>query len=104
MRQFLLKQRTPMVFDYTPARKNTIKISDQECLMLLRAYQVNPCSWERILESIQENSHTLPSDAKVLYSSATKKQLKDRLSTKRGKIFQTPADKIANLLIRYNFQ
>ena len=50
--------------------------------MLLRAYQVNPCSWEKILESIQENSHTLPSDAKALYSSATKKQLKDRLSTK----------------------
>ena len=70
-------------------RKKGIKISDQECLMLLRAYQVNPCSWERILESIQENSHTLPSDAKALYSSATKKQLKDRLSTKLGKILLT---------------
>jgi hypothetical protein len=72
--------------------------------MLLRAYQVNPCSWERILESIQENSHTLPSDDKVLYSSATKMQLKDRLSTKLDKILLTPAEKIVNLLIRYNFQ
>ena len=87
MRQFLIKQRTKKKSFAISAttilqrRKKAIKISDQECLMLLRAYQVNPCSWERILESIQENSHTLPSDAKALYSSATKKQLKDRLST-----------------------
>jgi hypothetical protein len=52
----------------------------------------------------QLRSGFLPSDAKALYSSATKKQLKDRLSTKLGKILLTPADKIANILIRYNFQ
>ena len=100
MRQFLIKQRTKkkvllfQPFAIFSAEKKGYQNFRPRVLMLLRAYQVNPCLWERILESIQENTHTLPSDAKTLYSSATQKQLKDRLSTKLGKLLLTPADKM----------
>lgn len=68
--------------------------------MLMRAYQVHPCSWDKILDSIKENNHTLPSAAKTLYDTASRKQLKDRVSTKLGKLLLTHSEKIANLSLR----
>jgi hypothetical protein len=41
-------------------------ISDQETLLLLRADQQYPCSWDKILKCVRDNRHTVPDDAKQL--------------------------------------
>jgi hypothetical protein len=61
-------------------------ISDQETLLLLRADQQYPCSWDKILKCVRDNRHTVPDDAKQLDETATIKQLKSRLSVKLGKL------------------
>ncbi|CAG2212745.1 RNF213 [Mytilus edulis] len=63
-------------------KKKIVSVSDQELLLMLRAYQTYPCSWDRIIETVKENIHTLTTDAQDLYKSCNKKQIRTRLSVK----------------------
>ncbi|CAG2208648.1 unnamed protein product [Mytilus edulis] len=45
---------------------------------------------------MKENTNSLPEDAKKLYSEATVKQLRSRLSTKFGKLLTSSTEKISN--------
>jgi hypothetical protein len=80
-------------------RKNKIthvSISDSEIELLLKGYQLHPCSWDCILNYVTERCENLPDEALKYYKVATKKQLKFRLSVKLGKLQQTPLSSIAN--------
>ena len=84
-------------------RKKTIthvSISDAEIELLLKGYQLHPCSWDRSLNYVTERCENLPDEALKYYKVATKKQLKSRLSVKLGKFQQTPLSSIANESIR----
>ena len=82
-------------------KKNTnVSISDVEIELLLKGYQLHPCSWDRILNYVTERCENLPDEALKYYKVATIKQLKSRLSIKLGKLQQTPLSSIANESIR----
>ena len=55
-------------------------------MLVLRGYQANPTSWSLILEDVKSNIDQLSPEARVLYTSATSKQLKDRISAKFGQL------------------
>lgn len=67
--------------------------------MMLRSYQVHPCSWKKIISNIQENAHQLPIEAQRIYNAYTLKQLKDRLCNKLSKLLSEK--NIQNTEIRY---
>ena len=67
-------------------------ISDAEIELLLKGYQLHPCSWDRILNYVTERCGNLPDEALKYY--------KARLSVKLGKLQQTPLSSIANESIR----
>ena len=77
-----------------------VSISDAEIELLLKGYQLHPCSWDRILSYVTERCENLSDEALKYYKVATKKQLKSRLSVKLGKLQQTPLSSIANESIR----
>ena len=77
-----------------------VSISDAEIELLLKGYQLHPCSWDRILNYVTERCENLPDEALKYYKVATKKQLKSRLSVKVGKLQQIPLSSIANESIR----
>lgn len=77
-----------------------VSISDAEIALLLKGYQLHPCSWDRILNYVTERCENLPDEALKYYKVATIKQLKSRLSIKLGKLQQTPLSSIANESIR----
>lgn len=62
--------------------------------MMLKLYQLHPCSWKNIIGIIKENVHQLPSDAQKIYETNTFKQLKDRLCNKLSKLISTPEKNI----------
>ena len=78
-----------------------VKVSKQETLLLLRAYREHPTRWAEILEEIMQNLQHLPDDARNLYRSSSRKQLRDRLSSKFGKLLTTKQDAIEDVEIRY---
>jgi hypothetical protein len=77
-----------------------VSISDAEIELLLKGYQLHPCSWDRILNYVTERCEHLPDEALKYYKRATKKQLKTRLCVKLGKLQQTPLSSLANESIR----
>ena len=81
--------------------KKVVLVSDQETVLLLRAYQQYPCSWDKILKHVKADIHTLADDTNQLYESATIKQLKSRLSVKLGKLLGMAEDKITNAMVKY---
>ena len=81
-------------------KKKSVSLSDAEVILLLKAYQLHPCSWEKILKYMKDQDISLPADAKQLYASATAKQLKSRLSAKFGKLMALENEKISNETIR----
>jgi len=81
--------------------KKVVLVSDQETVLLLRAYQQYPCSWDKILKHVKADIHTLADDTNQLYESATIKQLKSRLSVKLGKLLGMAEDKITNTMVKY---
>ena len=58
-------------------KKKVIRLSDQETLLLLRAYQEHPSSWSEIIGTIKSNLHSLPEDARHLYNTSETKQIKE---------------------------
>ena len=82
-------------------RKRMVKVSKQETLLLLRAYREHPTRWAEILEEIMQNLQHLPDDARNLYRSSSRKQLRDRLSSKFGKLLTTKQDAIDDVEIQY---
>jgi hypothetical protein len=52
-----------------------VSISDAEIELLLKGYQLHPCSWDRILNYVTERCEHLTDEALKYYRVATKKQL-----------------------------
>lgn len=48
--------------------------SAKEVTLLLKGYQLHPCSWDRILVYVAENCEEMPNDALQYYKTATKKK------------------------------
>ena len=99
----LLSFHVNIVFRYNYSRKKKIthvSISDAEIELLLKGYQLHPCSWDRILNYVTERCENLPDEALKYYKVATKKQLKSRLCVKLGKLQQALLSSIANESIR----
>lgn len=82
-------------------KKKPIRLSDEEVLMMLRSYQFHPCFWVKIIQSIKDNDHQLPDDAKKMYLECGHRQLKNRLSNKYAKLMCASERDIKNALIRY---
>ncbi|XP_056012597.1 uncharacterized protein LOC125657393 [Ostrea edulis] len=85
-------------------KKKNVKLSDAEILLMLRSYQVYPCSWIKIIQCMRENKHHLPDDAQFLLGKSGQKQLKNRLSNELAKLLATPEENIKNELIRLELQ
>jgi hypothetical protein len=59
-------------------RKNKIthaSISDAEIELLLKGYQLHPCSWDCILNYVTERCENVPDETLKYYKVTTKKQL-----------------------------
>ena len=77
-------------------KKKSIPVSEKEILMLLKSYQIHPCSWDKIIDHTKVNMETFPDDTKTLYDNSSNKQLRSRLSTKFGKIITASTENITN--------
>ena len=76
-------------------RKNMlIRISEQEVLMMLRAYQAHASPWAAIIQTMRLNAHMLPDDARDMYRTAGMKQIKDRICGKLNKLMSMDMSKI----------
>jgi hypothetical protein len=95
----ILDEDEQTIVNKMKARKR-VPISKQEVLMMLRSYQIHPCSWKKIIENIRENDHQLPEDAQLIYRTNKAKQLKDRLFNKLSKLLSTPENKIQSTEMR----
>ena len=67
-------------------KKKSVKIDKVEIPLILRSYITHPTKWTDIIENIKQNADQLPSKAKELYLSATRRQLRDRVSVKMSKL------------------
>ena len=82
-------------------RKNMlIRISEQEVLMMLRAYQEHASPWAAIIQTMRLNKHMLPDDARDMYRTAGMKQIKDRLCGKLNKLMSMDMSKIKSEDVR----
>ena len=67
-------------------KKVTVRISKDECLLILRSYRQHPSNWADVLADVKANVERLPQPAQNLYRTATFKQLKERVSVKLSKL------------------
>ena len=81
-------------------RRKPVRFSKQELLVVLRAYREHPSRWDEILGDIRENLDLFPEAAREIYRVATVKQLRERISSKLGKLIAT-RDAIQDDDIRY---
>ena len=64
-------------------RRLKVIFSDQEKLLLLRAYQAHPCDWNNVISTMRDNLDNLPNEkVRNFYKEASIKSLKDRLCGK----------------------
>ena len=63
-----------------------LSYSKAEMVMLLRAYAQHPCPWGDVISTMKDNLHLLSTKAQEYYHNASAAQVKDRLSTKLGKL------------------
>lgn len=81
-------------------RKKNVKFCKEETLVVLRAYLSHPTKWTDILDEVKHNVHQLTPEAKELYQNGTVKQLRDRMSSKLGKLMSQDTESIQDLDIR----
>ncbi len=55
---------------------------------MLRAYKAHPTNWGHIIKEMKDNLDRLPEPVKDLYTTSATKQIRDRLSTKFGKLMR----------------
>lgn len=75
-------------------RKRTVKFSEQEILLILQAYLTHPSKWSEIINDVKANIDQLEQATRDLYSSATNKQLRDRMSTKLSSLMSKRQENI----------
>lgn len=61
-----------------------MKMSKEETLLELRAYQTHPTFWEDIVNDVKANIDHFTLDARKLYKNSIDKQLRDRVSSRFG--------------------
>ena len=83
-------------------RRKIVPTSKQEILLLLRAYQARPGSWNDVVLEVKENIH-LPKAGPEMYKRSTQKQLRNRLSTKLEKVMAADICCIKDHEIRSDF-
>ncbi|XP_053404006.1 uncharacterized protein LOC123554576 [Mercenaria mercenaria] len=81
-------------------RNRTVNIGKVETLLILRSYLAHATKWKDVLGDVKQNISQLPPDAKKLYRTTNKKQLRDRMSTQLEKLINQQAEKIDDLDIR----
>ena len=81
-------------------RKRNVKFDREEILLLIRSYMEHPCSWPDIVKTMQDNLIHLSNAAQEMYTSASEQQLKERLSTKLGKMVASKLEDNADEEIR----
>lgn len=81
-------------------KKKRVKTARLEILLFLRSYSAHPCSWTDILDTMKGNMSQLPDAVKELYNSASRKQLRDRLSAQLNRLLSKPSNKIEDEEIR----
>ncbi|XP_060574848.1 uncharacterized protein LOC132732447 [Ruditapes philippinarum] len=81
-------------------RKRTVKFSEQEILLILRAYLTHPSKWSEIINDVKANIDQLEQATRNLYSSATNKQLRDRMWTKLSSLMSKRQENIESEPIR----
>lgn len=67
-------------------RRESVRMSKAEILLMLRAYQQHPTQWNDIIDEIFQNIDQLPAQTAAAYNRLSRKQLKSRLSTKLQKL------------------
>lgn len=95
---FFLRRETATILR---KKKTNLTIAREEVLMMLRAYQLHPCSWGEIIADIRGNLPQLPPAVRDHYNQASVKQLRERLSLKLRKLLAAKSN-IKDEEIRYN--
>ena len=75
-------------------RRRKVPFSNEEIILILRAYQANPSYWTEIINDIKANLEQLSPGHQRLYQGSSVKQLKDRVSNKSGRLLHTNPDTI----------
>lgn len=73
-------------------KRMSVRISKEETLLLVRGYLLYPVKWVLVIGFLRRHLAELPADAQRLYGVATTKQLRERISTKLGKLLTCNAN------------
>ncbi|MES9879524.1 MAG: hypothetical protein ABW185_01430 [Sedimenticola sp.] len=82
-------------------RMKKVTISKEESILIARAYVLHPSKWSDVVQDIKQNLDQLPKKARELYQTATDRQLRDRVSTKLGKLTSIPLASVEDADLRY---
>lgn len=77
-----------------------IRFTDQEILLILRAYVEMPSQWRGILASVKDNVHLLAENARNYYNTTAPAVLISRIRMKTGNLLKTDVATIENADIR----
>lgn len=69
-------------------------MTKEENILLIRSYLQNPVRWPDIIQTMKDNIHQLNEETQQFYEHATRKQLKERLTSKIGKLMKIRLDAI----------
>ncbi|KAL4224838.1 hypothetical protein ACF0H5_015534 [Mactra antiquata] len=67
-------------------KKRRVDFCKEEIIMILHAYRAHPTRWADVVEDVKSNLNVLPEPTRQLYETGSDRQLKDRISSKLGKL------------------
>ncbi|KAL4229612.1 hypothetical protein ACF0H5_009999 [Mactra antiquata] len=73
-------------------KKRRVDFCKEEIIMILRAYRAHPTCWADVVEDVKSNLNVLPEPTRQLYETGSDRQLKDRISSKLGRLVAAGAN------------
>ncbi|KAL4240510.1 hypothetical protein ACF0H5_001301 [Mactra antiquata] len=73
-------------------KKRRVDFCKEEIIMILHAYRAHPTRWADVVEDVKSNLNVLPEPTRQLYETGSDRQLKDRISSKLGRLVAAGAN------------
>ncbi|KAL5022584.1 hypothetical protein ScPMuIL_001739 [Solemya velum] len=89
-----------MCADNVLRRKRNVPCTKEETLLLIRSYVADPVNWTNVIDEIKANLHQLSRPTRDLYNTATRNQLRNRLSSRIGKLLREQPQDIEDADLR----
>jgi hypothetical protein len=84
----------------TILRRRKVRFTDDEILLILRAYLAHPSKWIDVIAEVKANQHVLDEHTRELYAHSSDKQLRERMSTKLHSLMSKNQNEFNNVDIR----